>query len=109
MKHSLLFYYTILNSAVVFLVSILITFFSLLCPQIQRGIAYEKTTKEVSSWQNIIAQNQKAEQIVFPLNQESSGPKRVEQVVAGWKVGICIYNLFLIFWNGSNLSWIGLV
>uniref|UniRef100_A0A673GL91 U3 small nucleolar RNA-associated protein 14 homolog A-like n=1 Tax=Sinocyclocheilus rhinocerous TaxID=307959 RepID=A0A673GL91_9TELE len=43
--------------------------------KIQRGIAYEKTTKE----------NQKAEQIVFPLNQESSGPKQVEQVVAGWK------------------------
>uniref|UniRef100_A0A671RJW0 U3 small nucleolar RNA-associated protein 14 homolog A-like n=1 Tax=Sinocyclocheilus anshuiensis TaxID=1608454 RepID=A0A671RJW0_9TELE len=53
--------------------------------KIQRGIAYEKTTKEVSCWQNIIVQNQKAEQIVFPLNQESLGPKQVEQVVAGWK------------------------
>uniref|UniRef100_A0A672PR14 U3 small nucleolar RNA-associated protein 14 homolog A-like n=1 Tax=Sinocyclocheilus grahami TaxID=75366 RepID=A0A672PR14_SINGR len=56
------------------------------CPQIQRGIAYEKTAAEVSCWRNIILQNQKAEQMVFPLNQESSGPKRVEQVVAGWKV-----------------------
>uniref|UniRef100_A0A8C2HTT7 UTP14C small subunit processome component n=1 Tax=Cyprinus carpio TaxID=7962 RepID=A0A8C2HTT7_CYPCA len=54
--------------------------------KIQRGIAYEKTTAEVSCWKNIILQNQKAEQMVFPLNQESSGPKRVEQVVAGWKV-----------------------
>lgn len=53
--------------------------------KIQRGIAYEKTTKEVAWWQNIIVQNQKAEQIVFPLKQESSGPKRLEQVVAGWK------------------------
>lgn len=54
--------------------------------QIQRSIAYEKSTKEVTNWQNIIVQNQKAEQLVFPLNQEPSGPKRVEQVVAGWKV-----------------------
>uniref|UniRef100_A0A671KL54 U3 small nucleolar RNA-associated protein 14 homolog A-like n=1 Tax=Sinocyclocheilus anshuiensis TaxID=1608454 RepID=A0A671KL54_9TELE len=54
--------------------------------KIQRGIAYEKTAAEVSCWRNIILQNQKAEQMVFPLNQESSGPKRVEQVVAGWKV-----------------------
>lgn len=54
--------------------------------KIQRGIAYEKTAKEVSCWQNIIVRNQKAEQRVFPLNQEASGPKRVEQVVAGWKV-----------------------
>lgn len=54
--------------------------------KIQRGIAYEKTTTEVSIWKNIILQNQKAEQMVFPLNQESSAPRRVEQVVAGWKV-----------------------
>ncbi|XP_051958616.1 U3 small nucleolar RNA-associated protein 14 homolog A isoform X2 [Xyrauchen texanus] len=54
--------------------------------KIQRGIAYEKTTKEVSRWQNMIVQNQKAEQLVFPLNQEPSGPKRVEQIVTGWKV-----------------------
>ncbi|KAI2664036.1 hypothetical protein H4Q32_002154 [Labeo rohita] len=54
--------------------------------KIQRSIAYEKTTKEVSTWENIIVQNQKAEQMVFPLNQESSAPKLVEQVVASWKV-----------------------
>lgn len=60
--------------------------FSLLCPQIQRGIAYEKTAQEVSCWNSIIVQNRKAEQVVFPLNQEPLGPKRVEQVVAGWKV-----------------------
>ncbi|XP_005165685.1 uncharacterized protein isoform X1 [Danio rerio] len=54
--------------------------------KIQRGIAYVKTAEEVSNWQNIIVQNQRAEQMVFPLKQEPSGPKRVEQVVAGWKV-----------------------
>lgn len=80
----------------------LFEFFSLLCPQIQRGIAYEKTSNEVSAWKNIILRNQKAEQMVFPLNQESSGPKPVEQVVARWKVWI------FIDWNRSYLSWFSL-
>ncbi|KAL1274204.1 hypothetical protein QQF64_027018, partial [Cirrhinus molitorella] len=53
--------------------------------KIQRAIAYEKTAKEVSSWDDIIKQNRKAEQIVFPLKHEPSGPKRVEEVVARWK------------------------
>ncbi|KAJ8266512.1 hypothetical protein GJAV_G00131300 [Gymnothorax javanicus] len=53
--------------------------------KIQREVAYEKASKEVSSWQGVVVQNQKAEQLVFPLNQEPSGPKRVEQVVVGWK------------------------
>ncbi|KAK6305606.1 hypothetical protein J4Q44_G00243860 [Coregonus suidteri] len=53
--------------------------------RIQREVAFEKTSKEVSRWQSVVLQNQKAEQLVFPLNQEPSGPKRMEQVVAGWK------------------------
>ncbi|XP_030648367.1 U3 small nucleolar RNA-associated protein 14 homolog A [Chanos chanos] len=53
--------------------------------RIQRGLAYEKTAKEVSQWESVINQNQRAEQLVFPLQQESSAPKRVEQVVVGWK------------------------
>uniref|UniRef100_A0A4W4G982 UTP14C small subunit processome component n=1 Tax=Electrophorus electricus TaxID=8005 RepID=A0A4W4G982_ELEEL len=52
---------------------------------IQRTVAYEKSTKEVSRWESVIIQNQKAEQLVFPLKQEPAGPKRMEQVVAGWK------------------------
>ncbi|KAK6316751.1 hypothetical protein J4Q44_G00121510 [Coregonus suidteri] len=53
--------------------------------RIQREVAFEKTSKEVSRWQSVVLQNQKAEQLVFPLNQEPSGPKRMEKVVAGWK------------------------
>uniref|UniRef100_A0A4W4G985 UTP14C small subunit processome component n=1 Tax=Electrophorus electricus TaxID=8005 RepID=A0A4W4G985_ELEEL len=53
--------------------------------KIQRTVAYEKSTKEVSRWESVIIQNQKAEQLVFPLKQEPAGPKRMEQVVAGWK------------------------
>ncbi|XP_048840250.1 U3 small nucleolar RNA-associated protein 14 homolog A [Brienomyrus brachyistius] len=53
--------------------------------KIQREAAYEKATKTVSQWQPVVEQNKRAEQLVFPLNQEPSGPKRVEQVVVGWK------------------------
>lgn len=58
--------------------------------QIQREVAFEKTSKEVSRWQSVVIQNQRAEQLFFPLNQEPSGPKRMEQVVAGWKVGATV-------------------
>ncbi|XP_060719092.1 U3 small nucleolar RNA-associated protein 14 homolog A [Tachysurus vachellii] len=53
--------------------------------KIQRSVAYERSSNEVSRWESVIRQNQKAEQIIFPLKQETSRPKRVEQVVAGWK------------------------
>nr|XP_023647958.1 U3 small nucleolar RNA-associated protein 14 homolog A-like [Paramormyrops kingsleyae] len=53
--------------------------------KIQREAAYDKATKTVSQWQPVVEQNKRAEQLIFPLNQEPSGPKRVEQVVVGWK------------------------
>ncbi|XP_066518447.1 U3 small nucleolar RNA-associated protein 14 homolog A [Hoplias malabaricus] len=53
--------------------------------KIHRGVAFEKSSKEVSRWESVITQNQKAEQLVFPLRQEPTGHKRVDQVVAGWK------------------------
>ncbi|KAF4072823.1 hypothetical protein AMELA_G00251930 [Ameiurus melas] len=53
--------------------------------KIQRGVAYERSSKEVSRWETVVRQNQNAEQIIFPLKQEPAGPRRVEQVVAGWK------------------------
>lgn len=53
--------------------------------KIQRAVAFQKVTTEVSRWSGIIIQNQRAEQLVFPLNQEPSGPKPMERVVMGWK------------------------
>ncbi|KAG7259938.1 hypothetical protein CRUP_014147 [Coryphaenoides rupestris] len=53
--------------------------------RIQRNVAFQRTAEEVSRWQSIIKQNQKAEQQVFPLNQEAPGPRPIEQVVCGWK------------------------
>ncbi|XP_039673952.1 U3 small nucleolar RNA-associated protein 14 homolog A [Perca fluviatilis] len=53
--------------------------------RIQRDVAFQKAATEVTRWKGIIRQNQRAEQLVFPLNQEPSGPKPMERVVSGWK------------------------
>ncbi|KAM4730645.1 LOW QUALITY PROTEIN: U3 small nucleolar RNA-associated protein 14 homolog A [Anableps anableps] len=53
--------------------------------RIQRDMAFQKVASEVSRWDSIITQNQRAEQLVFPLNQDPTGPKPVERLVAGWK------------------------
>ncbi|XP_026152048.1 U3 small nucleolar RNA-associated protein 14 homolog A [Mastacembelus armatus] len=53
--------------------------------RIQRDVAFQNAATKVSCWKSIIKQNQRAEQLVFPLNQEPSGPKPMERVVAGWK------------------------
>ncbi|XP_034042422.1 U3 small nucleolar RNA-associated protein 14 homolog A [Thalassophryne amazonica] len=53
--------------------------------RIHRDLAFKKVANEVDKWKSIIRQNQKAEQLFFPLNQEPSGPKPMEAVVSGWK------------------------
>lgn len=53
--------------------------------RIQRVVAYEKTTEEVSKWENLVKQNRKAEQLVFPQNDEKVKPARLEEVVTRWK------------------------
>ncbi|KAK9538169.1 hypothetical protein VZT92_005721 [Zoarces viviparus] len=53
--------------------------------RIQRDVAFQKAATQVTRWKSIIKQNQRAEQLVFPLNQEPPGPKPMERVVSGWK------------------------
>lgn len=53
--------------------------------RIHRDVAFQKAATEVTRWKSIIKQNQRAEQLVFPLNQEPAGPKPMERVVSGWK------------------------
>lgn len=53
--------------------------------RIQRDMAFQKAASEVSRWDSIVTQNQRAEQLVFPLNQDPAGPKPVERLVVGWK------------------------
>ncbi|CAB1417864.1 unnamed protein product [Pleuronectes platessa] len=54
--------------------------------RIQRDVAFQKASTEVSKWKGVIKQNQRAEQLLFPLNQEPTGPKAMERVVTRWKV-----------------------
>lgn len=53
--------------------------------RIQRDVSFQKAAAEVTRWTGIIQQHQRAEQLVFPLNQEPLGPKPMERVVTGWK------------------------
>ncbi|XP_014823852.1 PREDICTED: U3 small nucleolar RNA-associated protein 14 homolog A-like, partial [Poecilia mexicana] len=53
--------------------------------RIQRDMAFQKAASEVSRWDGVIIQNQRAEQLLFPLNQDPAGPKPVERLVVGWK------------------------
>ncbi|XP_069011292.1 U3 small nucleolar RNA-associated protein 14 homolog A [Embiotoca jacksoni] len=53
--------------------------------RIQRDVAFQRAAAEVSRWKSIITQNQRAEQLVFPLNQEPPGPRPMERVVTGWR------------------------
>ncbi|XP_072451171.1 U3 small nucleolar RNA-associated protein 14 homolog A isoform X2 [Chiloscyllium punctatum] len=53
--------------------------------KIQRSLAYEKTSKEVTKWNHTVLQNRKAEQLIFPLNAEQLTVKPVEEMIAGWK------------------------
>ncbi|XP_029980899.1 U3 small nucleolar RNA-associated protein 14 homolog A [Sphaeramia orbicularis] len=52
--------------------------------RIQRDLAFQKTAEEVTRWKSLIRQNERAEQLVFPLNQEPSGPRPVDRVALGW-------------------------
>ncbi|XP_068428065.1 U3 small nucleolar RNA-associated protein 14 homolog A [Clinocottus analis] len=53
--------------------------------RIQRDVAFQNAATYVTRWKSIVKQNQRAEQLVFPLNQEPLGPKPMERVVSGWK------------------------
>lgn len=53
--------------------------------RIQRDVAFQKAAAEVTRWSGVIKQNQRAEQLVFPLHQEPAGPRPVERLVCGWK------------------------
>lgn len=52
-----------------------------------REAAYVRTSKDVGKWQQVVLQNRRAEQLVFPLKQEIATVVPLEQVVSAWKVG----------------------
>uniref|UniRef100_A0A8C6Z3E8 UTP14A small subunit processome component n=1 Tax=Nothoprocta perdicaria TaxID=30464 RepID=A0A8C6Z3E8_NOTPE len=53
--------------------------------RVVREAAYVKSSKDVSKWQQVVLQNRRAEQLVFPLKQEIAAVAPLEQVVSGWK------------------------
>ncbi|KAM6323112.1 U3 small nucleolar RNA-associated protein 14 homolog A [Podargus strigoides] len=53
--------------------------------RVVREAAYAQTSKDVSKWQQVVVQNRRAEQLVFPLKQEIATVAPLEQVVSAWK------------------------
>ncbi|XP_044887357.1 U3 small nucleolar RNA-associated protein 14 homolog A isoform X2 [Mauremys mutica] len=53
--------------------------------RIVREAAYNKTSKAVAKWEQVVLQNRRAEQLVFPLKQEQMGVAPIEEVLTGWK------------------------
>ncbi|XP_043348295.1 U3 small nucleolar RNA-associated protein 14 homolog A isoform X2 [Dermochelys coriacea] len=53
--------------------------------RVVREAAYNKTSKAVAKWEQVVQQNRRAEQLVFPLKQEQMGVAPIEEVLTGWK------------------------
>lgn len=53
--------------------------------RVVREAAYSKTSKAVAKWEQVVLQNRRAEQLVFPLKQERGGAAPIEEVLTGWK------------------------
>ncbi|KFP13340.1 U3 small nucleolar RNA-associated protein 14 A, partial [Egretta garzetta] len=53
--------------------------------RVVREAAYVRTSKDVGKWQQVVLQNRRAEQLVFPLKQEIPTVVPLEQVASAWK------------------------
>ncbi|XP_074910648.1 U3 small nucleolar RNA-associated protein 14 homolog A [Buteo buteo] len=53
--------------------------------RVVREAAYVRTSKDVGKWQQVVLQNRRAEQLVFPLKQEIATVVPLEQVASAWK------------------------
>ncbi|NXT59303.1 UT14A protein, partial [Pluvianellus socialis] len=53
--------------------------------QVVREAAYVRTSKDVGKWQQVVLQNRRAEQLVFPLKQEIATIVPLEQATLAWK------------------------
>lgn len=66
-----------------------------------REAAYVRTSKDVGKWQQVVLQNRRAEQLVFPLKQEIPTVVPLEQVASAWKVG-AVTQLPGVGWGSST-------
>ncbi|KAM9227052.1 U3 small nucleolar RNA-associated protein 14 homolog A [Leptosomus discolor] len=53
--------------------------------RVVREAAYVGTSKDVGKWQQVVLQNRRAEQLVFPLRQEIATVVPLEQAASAWK------------------------
>ncbi|XP_039587183.1 U3 small nucleolar RNA-associated protein 14 homolog A isoform X2 [Passer montanus] len=53
--------------------------------RVVREAAYVTTSKDVGKWQQVVLQNRRAEQLVFPLRQDIATVAPLERVTSAWK------------------------
>ncbi|NXW68916.1 UT14A protein, partial [Hirundo rustica] len=53
--------------------------------RVVREAAYVTTSKDVGKWQQVVLQNRRAEQLVFPLQQDIATVTPLERVTSAWK------------------------
>ncbi|NXF74181.1 UT14A protein, partial [Sclerurus mexicanus] len=53
--------------------------------RVVREAAYVTTSKDVGKWQQVVLQNRRAEQLVFPLRQDIATVMPLERVTSAWK------------------------
>lgn len=65
--------------------------------QVVREAAYVTTSKDVGKWQQVVLQNRRAEQLVFPLRQDIATVTPLERTTSVWKV--------VTGWGVKRLGW----
>ncbi|NXC03726.1 UT14A protein, partial [Orthonyx spaldingii] len=53
--------------------------------RVVREAAYVTTSKDVGKWQQVVLQNRRAEQLVFPLHQDITTVTPLERATSAWK------------------------
>ncbi|NWU32027.1 UT14A protein, partial [Dyaphorophyia castanea] len=53
--------------------------------RVVREAAYVTTSKDVGKWQQVVVQNRRAEQLVFPLRQDIATVTPLERATSAWK------------------------
>ncbi|CAJ0939429.1 unnamed protein product [Ranitomeya imitator] len=53
--------------------------------KIQRILSYKNASEEVSKWDNVVKENRRAEQLVFPLMEPPLRTAPIEETMVGWK------------------------
>ncbi|KAM6300201.1 U3 small nucleolar RNA-associated protein 14 homolog A [Aegotheles albertisi] len=53
--------------------------------RVLREAAYHRTAKDVGKWQQVVLQNRRAEQLVFPLRQEIATVVPLEKAASAWQ------------------------